>query len=649
MKNLTLLLTALLMASGMLVSPALAQDAGSLELRIDEFHAADHPNVTMVVGVPREMVGLNLGSDAFTVTENGENRSVSAEPVPTDGLQVVLLLDASGSMGGRPISSAKIAAQDFLDTMPDGVEIAVVSFADEPNVLSPFTTDTQQTSAAIADLQLGKNTSLYDGLISGAGLFDADGDTRRTLVLLSDGGDTASESTLEESIVALLDADVGFYAIELQSPEYDAEALGRLGAATGGIVVPAEDPDGLAVVFVDVASQIVNRYELLYESESSGPTTVVVTAQAGAVSATASESVEYPVAPPPVVTTTVAVAETDVVEGVALPSLRSGSIVVVSWLQTPSALWLGALAVFLGLLALLALTGVGQTKDRIDKPAESMSRFGQSKGKALASLTESATLLAERTVNRDAGSAGPVAGLLEKAGIQLRPGEFVVLAVSGALVVTAVVFILSNAIIALLAGASTLLMTRWWLGRRVRRRQAAFADQLVDVLQLMSGSIRTGFGLMQAMDTVAQEIPAPAGVEFQRVKIETQLGKDSSEALMAMADRVDSEDFVWVVEAIDIHRDVGGDLADILDSVMETIRDRIRIRRRIQTLSAEGRVSAIVLAALPVMLMVAMVLLTPDYIATLFTTGIGRLLLAFGLVLMVIGAFWMRRITALKF
>ena len=649
MKRVMLLLTALLLTSGALANPAFAQDAGSLELRIEDFDATDHPTVSMVVGVPREMVGKSLGEDAFTVTENGDVRAVNAVPVPTDGLQVVLLLDASGSMGGRPISSAKIAAQDFLDTMPEGVEVAVVSFADEPFVLSPFTTDAEQTSAAIAGLDLGKNTSLYDGLIAGAGLFDGDEDTRRTLVLLSDGGDTASEATLEESIVALLGADVGFYAIELRSPEYNAEALGRLGAATGGIVVPAEDPDGLAVVFVDVASQIVNRYELLYESESSGPTTVVVTAQAGAVSAMASESVEYPVAPSPVVTTTVAVADAVVDEGVALPSLRSGSIVVVSWLQSPSALWLGALAVFLGLLALLVFTGVGQRKDRIDKPASSKKWIGQSKGKALASLTESATLLAERTANRDEGAAGPVTKLLEKAGIQLRAGEFVVLSLAVALAVMAGALLMLGPGWALLLGVLTLLIVRWWLSHRAKKRQEAFADQLTDVLQLMSGSIRTGFGLMQAMDTVAQEIPAPAGEEFQRVKIETQLGRSVNEALLSMATRLGSEDFKWVVEAINIHSEVGGDLADILDSVMETVRDRIRVRRRIRTLSAEGRISGIVLSLLPVILGFVMFLLNPDYISTLFTTSIGRILITIGVALMFIGALWMRRVTSLKF
>ncbi|MCL1594127.1 MAG: type II secretion system F family protein, partial [Actinomycetia bacterium] len=116
-----------------------------------------------------------------------------------------------------------------------------------------------------------------------------------------------------------------------------------------------------------------------------------------------------------------------------------------------------------------------------------------------------------------------------------------------------------------------------------------------------------------------------------------------------MAERVHSVDFKWVVEAIEIHREVGGDLADILDSVMDTVRDRNRIRRRIQSLSAEGRVSGLVLSILPFAIAAAMAILNPGYLAPLFTTQVGRMLTAFGLVLMLIGGIWMQRVTSLKF
>ena len=633
-----------------IAGPATAQGADTLDLRIEDTDTAGHPEVTMVVSVPPEMVGKSLTSDDFTVTEDGERRPVTTTPVPTEGLQVVLLLDASGSMGGRPIIAAKDAAQEFLGAMPDGIEVAVVSFADEPTVLSPFTTDTEATSSAIADLRLGKNTALYDGLVSGADLFDGAEGTRRTLVLLSDGGDTASATTLEEAIVSLLNAEVGFYAVELRSPEYDAEALARLGAATDGIVVAAADPDGLSAVFAGVASQIVNRYELQYTSDAFGRTAIGVKAEADGVVAVGSQAVRFPDPPPAAAPSEPAPeAAVDVEVADIAPALRSGSVIVLNWLETPVALWVGIITVFVALLALILFTGVTNPKKRRLVQGEEKQRFGQSRGKVLASLTEQATLLAERTVNRDEGASGPVTRSLEKAGIQLRPGEFVVLSLAAALAVMAVAFFVWSALLALLLGGLTLLIIKWWLGSRAKKRQEAFADQLTDVLQLMSGSIRSGFGLMQAMDTVAQEIPSPAGEEFQRVKIETQLGRDVNEALLAMAVRVGSEDFRWVVEAINIHRDVGGDLADILDSVMETVRDRIRVRRRIRTLSAEGRISGIILSLIPVILAVVMFILNPDYISTLFTTEIGRILVAVGVGLMLVGALWMRHVTSLRF
>ena len=532
--------------------------------------------------------------------------------------------------------------------MPEGVEVAVVSFADEPTVLSPFTTDAEQTSSAITDLRIGKNTALYDGLVAGADLFDGEEGTRRSLVLLSDGGDTASVATLEDAIVSLLNAEVGFYAVELRTPEYDGEALARLGTATDGIVVAAEDPDGLSSVFVGVASQIVNRYELQYTSEAFGRTAVEVRAEADGVVAAGSQAVRFPEPPPaaaPIDPAPEAVAEVVDIP----PSLRSGSVVVLNWLETPAALWVGIIAVFVALLSLILFTGVTKPKVRLPVQAEDRPLFGESRGKALSRITEQATLFAERTVNRNKGSDGPVTRLLENAGVQLRPGEFIVLSVAAGIAVGAITLLLLSAVWAVLFGVLTLVMIRWWLGHKAKKRQDAFADQLTDLLQLMSGSIRSGFGLMQAMDTVAQEIPDPAGEEFQRVKVEVQLGRDVNEALVAMAERVGSEDFKWVVDAINIHREVGGDLAEILDSVMDTVRDRIQIRRRIRTLSAEGRISGLVLTLLPVMLALVLVVLSPDYISALFTTEVGRILVAVGIGLMVIGGLWMRHVTSLKF
>ena len=135
--------------------------------------------------------------------------------------------------------------------------------------------------------------------------------------------------------------------------------------------------------------------------------------------------------------------------------------------------------------------------------------------------------------------------------------------------------------------------------RTKAKRQAAFADQLPDVLQLVTTALRSGYGLTQALDSVAEEAEEPARSEFAHVLVEARLGRDLSEAMRALAQRMESEDLEWVVAAIDINRDTGGNLSEILNTVSATIRERQRMARQVRTLTAEGRLSARILTVLP--------------------------------------------------
>jgi tight adherence protein B len=143
---------------------------------------------------------------------------------------------------------------------------------------------------------------------------------------------------------------------------------------------------------------------------------------------------------------------------------------------------------------------------------------------------------------------------------------------------------------------------------------------------------------------VGQEAESPTAEEFRRLTIETRLGRDQVEALAGLADRVGGEDFRWVVQAVEIQRDVGGDLAEVLDTVASTIRDRTRIRRQVSALSAEGRMSAWVLMLMPFGLVGIMFVTNPTYLSPLFDTGIGHKLLVVAAALLVAGGLWLRRI-----
>ncbi len=234
---------------------------------------------------------------------------------------------------------------------------------------------------------------------------------------------------------------------------------------------------------------------------------------------------------------------------------------------------------------------------------------------------------------------------LEAAGVSLRSGEFVVASAVAALVFGVIgAAILRNAFLALIiagvGAAFPTLLLRSALGKRADHLR----EQLPDVLTIMASSLRAGHSFMQALDTVAKEIAQPAATEFQRVVAEIRLGRPAEDALEALAERVGSADFMWAVLAVNIQREVGGNLAEILDNVADTLRERATLRRQIKVLTAEGRLSAWVLALLPVGIALYMTAANPHYIGLLVTTTIGRVMLAGGLLLMGVGIYWMRRI-----
>jgi tight adherence protein B len=210
-------------------------------------------------------------------------------------------------------------------------------------------------------------------------------------------------------------------------------------------------------------------------------------------------------------------------------------------------------------------------------------------------------------------------------------------------------FLFAGLLVAVVAGALVVLLGWSILSSLGTRRSDKFRAQLPDSLQLITGSLRAGFGLNQAITAVANELPSPAGEEYARAQLEVHLGRDVEDALRSMAARVQSEDLPWVAEAIEIHREIGGDVADLLDQVASTVRERERVRGQIKVLSAEGRISGVVLVALPFGIAGITLVTSPDYLTELVQSTVGLILLAFGAVTMLIGIFWIRRIIRLEF
>jgi tight adherence protein B len=634
------LIGAIALAS-MVAWPAVAQESDG-QLLIEGADASNHPNVVLTISTPPEFVGVDLGADAFSVVENGKSiDDLRVEALPSDDLEVVLALDVSGSMAGSPLIAARDAALRFIDAMPPGVEIAVVTFANETTVASEFTTDADALTAAVSSLSAAGETALYDGLLLAAQQFDPGAQTRRSVVLLSDGGDTVSETTLEQALVGLIGGQVSFYAIELQTPENDPVALSRLAAATGGSIVAATDPDALGGVFEEIAAQLVNRYAVAYQSEAFGVTDVEVSVSAAGATASAVRSIRLPAAPEP------APQEPEPAPEPQAPAVRPGVSVELALYQQSAGLYLGLLLVLGGLVGLFfAMRHARFRKERLlaDEPTALPKA---QKRTALSAIADRAVRVADRSMQGERG--GSVNRRLEQAGVAMRPAEFVVLAAIAVVVGLSIGWILLGPLGGLAGLVLAFIAVQFVLRHKAKARMAAFAEQLPDTLNLMAGSLRAGFGLLQAMDVVATEAPSPTAEEFQRVKVEIHLGRDMDEALRAMAVRVGSDDFRWVADGIQIHREVGGDIAEIIDAVNATIRARNQTRRRIHALSAEGRVSAIVLIILPIALAFLITLINPSYVQELTESGIGRLLIVGGIVGMVVGVLWIRRIIRLEY
>ena len=243
------------------------------------------------------------------------------------------------------------------------------------------------------------------------------------------------------------------------------------------------------------------------------------------------------------------------------------------------------------------------------------------------------------------GSRDRLARRLDLAGSTRRPAEWAVLGTCvGIGIAVALSLVTSYVVIGVIGGALIgWLAMRLSLSLRILRRRAAFSDQLPDMLQLIASTLRAGFSLPQAVDAVIRQENQPVAGEFSRALAEARIGADLDNALEAAANRMDSDDLRWTVMAIRIQQGVGGNLAEVLFTIADTIRERAYLRRQIRALSAEGRLSAYILVALPVIVAIWLFFTAATYMRPLYTTPLGDLLLGGAAVLLLLGTLWMHR------
>lgn len=267
----------------------------------------------------------------------------------------------------------------------------------------------------------------------------------------------------------------------------------------------------------------------------------------------------------------------------------------------------------------------------------------------LTQATATATGAIGKAMARRSEDARGLAVALERAGVRWTVPDLILIVGAALLTGLAVGLVVGGPLLGVVfaglapAGAYT------FISLRIRTRQSSFADQLDDILQLLAGNLRAGHSLLQALDSLTREIEEPAAAELTRVVNEVRVGRDLGEALYQSAARMNSEDFRWVAQAIAIHRQVGGNLADVLDQVGRTIRERNKLRRQVRALSAEGKLSAWVLGGMPVLVIIAMSVFNPEYIGRLTQSVLGFLIIGISTVLMTVGILVLRKMVKVEF
>lgn len=240
--------------------------------------------------------------------------------------------------------------------------------------------------------------------------------------------------------------------------------------------------------------------------------------------------------------------------------------------------------------------------------------------------------------------------LMQQADWPIRGTEFEAILLLWGGLVGLITFLVTLKGVLFIAGAlAGILMGVGLLAMRIRRRRKKFTNQLGDMLTMVANALRAGFSFMQAFELISREMDAPMGREVQLVVNEVNLGNTLESALDNMQRRVASPDFELVVTAVLIQRQVGGDLASILDTISETIAERVRMRREVMALTAQGRASGWVVALVPIGLAAFLYIFNPSYIQPLFESDMGRMFVVGSLILECIGMFIIHRIVDIHY
>jgi tight adherence protein B len=574
----------------------------------------------------------------LAVTENGQPVGKLDVSSPEGQTAFALVIDNSGSMyaihgAADPFTEAKAGANQFLSYLKQGDQASIISLGHAAVVVQPLTSDLGAARTSVDSLQRDtiKGTPLNDSVVAAARqLADApDTVARRVIILLTDGQDDGTGATQAAAVQAAAKAHITIFTIGLKSGfgNFSPVELEQLAAATGG-TFQASDVNTISQTYNQIAAQLAHAFIVSYRSTASGHISVVVTSGADA-------------------------AQTGY-QGGAPAVLQTGRGVVPDWITHA---WWSTLAITMLVfgIVLAAMTTVvrPRPKKSLDKQLQSYTEFSRRKTSEddhedRTSVMESLSSSTEH-IMRNVQIWKKVDALIEQADLPIKTAELFYIQLGCAMLLGipagySGVFPLLTLGLLVLGFFLPVLFVRF----KARKRQKAFDNQLPDTLIAMAASLKAGHSWNQAVETIIKDGGEPISKEFGRVASEVRLGRTSDDALEAMARRLGSQDFEFVVMSVGIQRQVGGSLAELLDQIAETVRHRQQFRRKVKALCAMGRMSAYTLVSLPFLMGLGITAINSSYMAPLFNTSTGIMLVIVAVTSIAIGALILKKIVSFK-
>jgi tight adherence protein B len=455
----------------------------------------------------------------------------------------------------------------------------------------------------------------------------------RVLVVVTDGTDVSSAASEEAAVLAARRAGASVYAVGIASEQFSPASLRRLSEETGGTYRDAASSSGLAAAYAEIAAELARTWRLTYVTAARpGEQLELVATAPGAGRDTSSLSLPGRAPAPPEEPS----------------SLLPADAYESAW----STYAMGAVVGFLVLLSLAFVAAARRSAwlkarlsphvapaERSRKAAEQRERFAM--GSSVMAATE-----------RAFGHLNWWAKLhrqLERADLPLRTVEFLYVIVGCSFVFALVAAVAGAPTLAILGGfALGAALPLGYLRLKMRSRLKAFENQLPDILLTLAASLKAGHSFKQGLQSVVDESQPPASKEFQRVLAETQLGRAMEDALADMAERVNSNNLRFVLNAVTIQSQVGGSLATLFDMVAETVRQRQQFLRKVRGLTAMGRASAYVLVGLPFFTAGVITLLNREFMEPLYSTSTGHKLMILAVAMIAFGSLLLRKIVSFK-